>query len=479
MTSILSAVQLAGLPASELAFYGLKAAGYADLLAAQAESPAAYLVPEAWAIPAQVGGILDGAELRTAFENLTQGRRTKGVMMARSSSMEERPGTNSTLMRKYDPQDPRGSLQQFLSSIFGVRNTAPNMGVLATMAVGGIRVFGPGDERFGWDNVSFIADSHSPLNPDEMIFAFVHGLGTRVVEGGGEVIQVAVDRRTCKITGFVNQNIMALQQIGGSGEGVDHWGEYIQRFADSYDMKKGAVQHHPLERGLATEDHYLVWSAGRLYGADKLRFADGYRILGITPFATPKMLENLIDILVYLAECFGPVQIEGAFESHLELVPHLYQLMPVPVSESESGHLLVANPFLTSNKVIGKGSFEGPLVAMETPYDLWTSRPLETLDHQLAKAGYILWAERGQTRETVFSTPHATVRLSGQLENPSSHVATLMRILTRESPEKGYMFAMKVDQQFEKEPDEVVGPVRIYHRARVTSNGKELAVELI
>lgn len=464
--------------------YGLKAAGYADLLAAQAESPAAYSVPEAWAVPAPVAGILDGQDLRTAFEILTQGRRTKGVMMARSSSMEERPGANPTLMKKYDPKDLRGSFQQFLSAIFKVRNTAPHMGVLATMAVGGIRTFGPSDERFGWENVSFIADSHHPLNPDEMFFAFVHGLGTRAVAGGGEVIQVIVDRNTRKITGFINKNRQKITQFGGGVGKVMYTDEYAQRREDYFDFVAGTVQEANLDGSLLNEPHILVWADGKLFGRrDRLPWDSQKTILGMTPFDDSQMVYNLIDILIYLSDIFGPVQIEGAFENCREEKPYLYQLIKVPADEVTAAPLVVENPFLTSSHVIGRGIFEGPLLVYDNEGDYTRDRmfPNETLrkmDARFAGAGYAILAGQ-QLLGICNATPNARVRLSQSFENPSGHAPTLMRILTRESPEKGYMFAMDVAQNFEKEPDEVVGPVRIYYHARVTSNGKEVAVELL
>ncbi len=179
LASIVPIGSLVGVSPGVLESYGLKSAECATLLELQPASPFDYEVPEAFAIPAREDASFVEGDIDDTFDALTSGMDDRAVLMARSSSKIEAPGANPTYSVGFDPTDRSGSRKNFRDAVVRLLDHSPQMGVLAMPMVGTPRQVEGAGLTFGYDNVSFVADSHHPASPDEMHFALVHGLGTR------------------------------------------------------------------------------------------------------------------------------------------------------------------------------------------------------------------------------------------------------------------------------------------------------------
>lgn len=327
-----------GALAQTAAMYGQKSAGYARLHLAQPTAPAPFGIPDAIAIPPTSQGSYTDGEFTDVFAALTTGRTEPGVAMARSSKIGELPGQNPTLLSTYDPHDVAGSCARFLANVHAVADVSPDMGVLATMMVGGLTSLPRRRRAFGYSNVSFVADTHHPMRHDEMYIALVSGLGTRVVAAGSDAITITALRKNGLITHVGNRTTASA--IGNSQSAVGA-SAYRQRKIDYVDLGKGAVVTRPFDYvrysghvpdagGAELAGRWLAWADGKLqpgveslWGGVTLRNErpEGMLLLGAMPIALPEMIHNLIAILQYLALHVGPVQIEGAFPTPWDPTP--------------------------------------------------------------------------------------------------------------------------------------------------------------
>jgi len=490
---------------SELvASYGLKTAGHAQLLSLQGRSPIAYDVPPAWAVPASSQGRATRSDLRDAFENLTKGLSRETVLMARGSALSERPGESPTLFFLFDPQDRRASFKVFESRIGEVRAAHQDMGVLATLMVGGLSVFRDGRRGIGWNNVSFVADTHHPMAPRDMHIAAVSGLGTQAVAAGREAVFITADRMNGLINSFVNKTQEAfLRPYFGSKPCFDRKA-YRQKKADYFDLENQRLEERALESEFfewfrfdpVTGTHrvdiprviygHLVRNA-REVSLDKkreLHSIPGFRPeevdVGVNPFREGAPLMNLIGILQFLSGEAGPVQIEGAFSAGSSPIPFLYQLQEMPESAVSRIPLGVTSRDLHSTEVIGVVDFTGPL--------LWTREATATvlreMDRRFAASGYIL-VTSGHEGKLIEATPHCRIRLATDQLNIGSHAVALARLKMWENPDAGYLLAQNVaianarrDSIGGRQYDDESDGVSIFHRAHLQSNGSEMAVEV-
>lgn len=200
---IVNILQLVGQPKAALQPYGIKTAGVVELARLAPFSPVPYSVPQGFAIEAGAHSRVTDPDLRSAFDALVQGR-GEAVVVVRSSAVTEAPGKNPTKfvgVRAASPDDGFGRVRE---AVHEVGSHSRDMGVLLMPLVAGNTVAVGDQTLLGHDNVSFVADTHNPVRPDELSMAFVSGLGTHVVDANSEAILVAADRVRGKITSFIN-----------------------------------------------------------------------------------------------------------------------------------------------------------------------------------------------------------------------------------------------------------------------------------
>ncbi len=494
-----------GLPPAFIGSYGLKTAGYVRLQALQSACPIRYEVPPAWAIPPRSQGRATEWDLRQAFDDLTQGLSEEAVFMARGSSLAERPGESPTLFFRFDPHGRRQSFRTFVSKIGEVRATHDDMGVLATIMVGGLHLFRDGTRAIGWDNVSFVADTHHPMAPQDIHIAAVSGLGTQAVLPGGEAVFITADRHLGLINSFVNKTEEAfLLPNFGSRPCLDRKA-YRQKRADYFDPDRETIASRELESdfihwfrfnpetGIHREDYPRVYY-GHLVrrmrevspaAEQKLRAIPGYGDqeieVGINPFLEGTPLMNVIGILQFLAENVGPVQVEGGFLTGASPMPFLYQLQDTPESLVSRLPLSAMRRDLHSQEIIGVADFTGPLLWTRSA----TADVLSEMDRCFADTGYMLLTS-GHEGRLIEATPHCRIRLATGRINVGSHAVMLARLKMRESPDAGYLLAQNVgivNAAYRsingRRKDEERAGVHIFHRARLESNGSEMAVEIL
>lgn len=456
--------------------YGVKAAGYSQLVELQQQCPVPYLVPDAYAVPPLAHGGFSAADIRQAFNDLTSGLAQAAVLIARSSATDEMPGQNPTLFTYFNPKDVEGSFKRYAASVNEVLNTSSTMGVLLTKMVGDPVTLKGGKVVIGRNNVSFVADSHNPVNADEMTMSLVHGLGSKVVEAGNEAIIFTVDRDIGNITFVGEQRADAVLQRTNS-TGIDDLQDYRQRSCDAFDVKSGAVVSRPIDEGVFA--NYAVYTPNVVHGmltSDDIPPGplqiEGlmYRQMYHTPFGNVGMFGQLAGALKYLSEQLGPVQIEGAFTSNDASAMHLYQVLSVPEPTRSNVPLTIQQPDLISKMVMGSGRVQMPLF-YRSGYT--SSSDLRAFDAQHATTGYALLAQSHDLELTGMS-PNCRVRLSYKDENMSSHPVTLTRFKMLENPEAGYMLAMNV-QNVQGAQVVKYGP---HAMVTIESNGKELRMEL-
>lgn len=498
---VVPATSLVGAAPAGLLPYGIKTAGYAQLIGLQPQSPVPFIVPEAWAVPARSMGQFTTADIRTAFDALTAGLGSPSVLMARSSAIDETPGANPTLSVALDPTDREGSSHRLNGAAEQLLDSSDKMGVLLTGMVGEASNLPDGTHAFGAANTSFVADSHSPINPDEMHIAAVHGLGTRAVDAGGDPILITVSRADGKITCLLNQTDAAARAPGGSIDPVARREDYRQQKLDYFDLETGEVKQTSFPGDLFKQDYSHVLANGQLWsyteffdarhkGLVDLEDADGHiltRPIGVFPFGSVEMFRQLVGVLMYLQGKVGPVQVEGAFPAHVSSALYLYQLLKVPSLSIEAGPLHLENPYFTSKRVMGKIDFRGPLVWIER--DCGDDLPrltariniIRELDRIFSEKGYILLAPRHE-KDIMGDSRHCRIRLSANEENASSHVVTDMRIRLIAEPNSGYFLAKNVSAVDAARP--LPARARRFGRdiviidgAHVVSNGAAMALE--
>lgn len=478
--------------------YGVKAAGNSQLVELQPQCTVPYLVPDAWAVPPLAYGDFSTSDIRVAFDDLTKGLTQGAVLMARSSATDEMPGKNPTLFTYFDPDNIESSFKRFAASVDEVLGTSRTMGVLLTKMVGDPVTLPDGQVVIGRKNVSFVADSHNPVVPEEMSLSLVHGLGTKVVEAGPEYIAVTVDRKSGLITSFGDQTKAALLADCGSLGTTPRaqLSDYRQLQCDGFDVGKGQIVSRPIDHdvfsskfpprivdGMLTADEFPV-------SPEKQDPTVLSRHVKFSPFGNVGMFQQLTGALQMLSRNLGPVQIEGAYCSNDASALYLYQLISVPELTRSAEGLTVEKPLFVSNKVIGRGKVQLPLIVLSDQVVLhFTSRmtgndviqygldpryigELQAYDAQ-HKTGYALLAPQ-QGRALVEATPHCRVRLSETTENLSSHAVTLTRYLAHQNPDQGYMMAMEVKGDFGQDP---AAGILVYDKVRIESNGRELRLK--
>ncbi len=424
--------------------------------------------------------------------------------MARGSSLEERPGVSPTEVSRFDPSDLKGSFREFEKKVFQVLGHDPDMGVLLCPMVGGLHTFSDHVTAFGWENVSFVADSHHPMIPKDLHFAVVQGWGTRAVRAGSDAILISADRHFGWITSFIHKTEEAFLRPYHAAAPCLRGEDYSQKQAEFVDMATGLPASRRLEDRFFSSFRWdpllgdSVTEFPRIFFGRLIRKEDEVDSetqqafletpgvyheetqIGANPFQEGRMLTSLIGILQFFSREVGPVQIEGAFPHGSAEKPFLYQLTEMPEPFSRRTGLRLRKKHFSSDMVLGVVEFFGPLL-MARSDDL---EPLRELDERFAGSGYTLLVP-GHTGPVMEATPHCRLRLSTSRENLGSHSVSLTRLKIHENPEDGYFLATKVKLHGAEEgrirgkaPEEYRG-VQIFPRVHLDSNGVEMGVEIL
>lgn len=438
---ILRLSQMVGSPEGQIRRYGGKAQGLVKLLEAQGQAPHPFAIPDTFGIPAHVKDV-DDRELRRVYDALTAGAGSRGVLMARSSSLAEMPGRFESLSAAYDLRNPDQGFLRFLNAVQKVRAQSPeDMGVVLMPMVGNVRVTRHGKHSFGETNTSFVADSHSPIHPDEMHIAAVHGLGTRVVAANSDFIPVFVDRATGHILNIGNKDDEQILAYGEEEVIAGRLRNYRQKRLDYFDLKSGSLRSRLIFKDVVDTNHFMLLSGGMLVrDVERTYLWPG---IGISPFTNGVSLYQLSRLLGFLSDQYGPVQIEGALtESDSDRI-HLYQLLEMPDAKGSDKTITIQKPHMVASEVIGTCDFKGPLL-------VWHFKGrhevggLYRFDKEMSEkypGGYALITECHHS-DIVEATPHCRVRISFGSENISSHAVTMMRTLISQNPDSGYVMAM-------------------------------------
>lgn len=503
---------LAGMaPACVASLYGLKTAGVVHLMNVRADSPHPYLVPPAFAVAAGRHREISPPALREAFDALSSGMRNGGALLVRSSDVEEKPGRNKTLFVRVDSRNRDASFAKLQKALRRVCGSSKGMGALLMPLVSGPARSFSGDLVLGVENVSFIANSHAAADDHEMYVAFVNGLGTRVVNEGTDFIPMTVDRKSGRVTSFVNKTERAALHFTKSMAPVADSLDYRQAWIDFFSLRNGKIvagilsndalvdaQGQRLRPYLMVEDGALRlfdWRNEEKMGYDEFVVTKGIQYLGWTPFTSPEPPTRLIAILRYLASRSEvPIQIEGAFAGLAETAPHLYQHIDLPPITKTPVQVDLEGVDCSSKNVIGSCDVQVPLVALENTAAFIMGMQslcaeLKRMDEQFSKTGYALLADRHPS-QVIALTPHCRVRLSLGNENMASHAATYARILQAQNPGSVAVLASQVQMSEPmqllfttlrtREPSSTSWGVAhlLSPRAHIRSNGRALSVDL-
>lgn len=466
--------------------YGTKAYGLGVLSELQGASPVPYLVPLSFALRMmREGGFVAGA-LAYAFDALTHGLAHDAVLMARSSGYQERPGANSTLFSRFDPQNIDESRRRFESATHTVASASEDMGVVLTRLVGRKTATHGLKPAIGRENASFVANSHSLISPDELFIAIAHGLGTRVVEGAKGSIIVTANREGGLVTGFVNHPDGVVRTTGFSGIAVSASDNYRQTMRDIYLLEAGMLSEERFDEQSSAPMEYLSivdGKVGDLTIAYDDKSSDPFfsKVIGWSPFPTSEAVQGLFGVIKFLSDRLGPIQIEGAFapDESGTVSLYLYQLLGLPRVNAEVWPLTITDPVLTSNRVMGRGKWTMPLVGIDS-WVLVDCNEIKEIEARFADSGYALLADE-HSGQLLDDTPHAKIRLSVETDNFASHIATDMLIQLSRDPTRG-MMAMGVRLVPGKQkppPDEGSGKINIWNNVTIESSGRELAIDFL
>lgn len=472
--------------------YGIKTAGIWDpLLALQNESPVPYSVPEAIALTPRSCGGVTSSDLDQAFEQISAYSNEPRPWLARSSALNEKSGSNDSPPFYVDPQDRRGSLRAFKTTVERMMDSDADLGVLLMPMVGAWSKLG-GMRVFGAEIVSFAADTVNPFRSTEMHFAFVQGLGIGAVGMGKNAVLVTVDRDSGEITFLGNRDKRVLRKHTGSTSVPLEPETYRQKTRHFFDPKKLDIASLPLtDKYFQEHDHRLLTiSDGRFVRLPKNVLLTSSE--GIMPFDDPETFSNLVSIMQFIHAKRGRSQIEGAFLRRTAQFPFLYQHITPPPSPTLDRDLMPLQRHIYSNEVIGCGSFEGPLVwyiPRNPELSMAGICKLMDIDKKFAETGYIMLG--AQDREVMNHTPNCRHRISEEPLNASGHAITLMREEMCEHPEISVTItenAQVMQKNYGSRAiagikgkiiDEDESAITVFEKVRLDSNGRELAVEIV
>lgn len=464
--------------------HGLKTLGCAKLLSEQAGSPLPYYLPEnVFAIQPRSAGRVSENDLRAQFYQMVSLSKTPIPWFARSDALDESPGKYDSPPVLIDPNDKDSSWQRFYRTVSQMLGSNENLGVLLMPMLGGWKTFADGTRGYGYDLVSFVADTVNPAKTDEMHIAIVQGLGHGAV-GSDNAVLITADRETGEITFFGHRDENLLKQRHGSMKVVNSRERYRQKEVHYFEPTSGKVKQRLLETDFFDRlaSPYIL-SRGRLELLELYVPCGDFHVLGLTPFDNLAMFGNLISILQYVHTEHGPSQIEGAFLDRSAPYPYFLQHIHAPPSVVENRELTIADPHFVSDRVIGRGQFEVPFIeafCLPESKELDNISWLRSIDRRYAETGYILYAEAFHPMRTVEATPHCRFRLSWAIGNISSHAMTEARYRVARDPEAGIL-AMKVEKTGRALPAPSIGygDALAYSKARIDSNGSRMAVEIL
>ncbi len=468
--------------------YGPKTAGVIDPLETlPEESPVPWLVLERIVLPPKSRGRVSEEDLKQIFEEIVGSCDGPRPWFARSTELKEQSGRNHSPEFYVDPNDKRGSFRDFQDTVKAMREGNPDMGVLLMPMVGEWSVLAGGAQAFGAEIVSFAADTVNPFRPSEMHMAFAHGLGMGAVGAGRDAVRVTADRESGKITFFGNLDERVMRCVAGStARPVDSY-SYRQKKRYFFDPQTKRIE----SKNLSLDYFITAFISRQLIDDGVLRLEQPgesflEKLLGQTPFGNPAMLSNLVSILQFIHARKGRSQIEGAFLNRTAPYPYLYQHITPPPSPELARDIAPLERHIYSDMVIGCGSFEGPLVWYlgDEERDL---RNLTSVDAAFAGSSYILLG--AHTREIINSTPHCLHRISEDWLNASGHAITLMREWMQEHPERAMTIAERARVEGKntggcrviagrRGKTDFRGTVVVFDKARLDSNGREMAVEI-
>lgn len=505
---------LAQLSPDQLQAYGPKTAGNVWNFQQLFDCPYPYRVPNFWGIAAGDLGRVQDRDLRRPFDFMTRRFKVPRVLMSRSSALDETPGENPTLFSIYDPAEPETSFRAFRETVFRVGETSEQMGVLLMPMVGSARLFADGRAGFGWDNVSFTLDTHNPFDSRQISVALTHGLGIRTVDDrNSDVIPLIVDRETGLIQSYNLGNRRFFSRHEASTSWPDDGCYYRQQRAHYIDLNTGTAE----ERSLRLDAPYLFRGTSFTYNGYRARIERGRyldsgpgdlefdrwfqsetvpdrlllldQFIGASPFVDSRSILNLIGAARYLSMKAGrPLQIEGAFQHRGETTPLFYQKLDVAATLQDNSDLQLEEAQFCSRHVMGCTDFNGPLVFFDGCMTVEGRQQLETIDEMFADTGYVLCSDEPQFREIVVATPHCRVRVVGSFQNPEAHAFTTIRDQITDHPSAGYAMGVLAKNMngeeglwtsmSELEPSQQWDGVRIWDKARVGANGREMRVQI-
>lgn len=463
--------------------FGSKATGIEHLFRSQGNSPLPYFVPYGLGIPPISIKITDDSRLKEIFERILSLTPEPRPWLARSIALNERPGKYESPAFLVDPRDPEGSYQRFSGTVRRMQEIDDRLGTMPMPMIGSWYEFDDGKWGFAYDIVSFVADSVNPTDPDEMHLAIVHGLGKGAVELGREAILTTVNRKSGNITFLGNKDQEMIKKSGRSCEPVYDPREYRQKSVHYFDPDAGDIAMRALAPQLLKNN--AGYDCHRTYVQPISKGKGGS--FGCGPFSNHASLANLVSILTYLHDVFGPIQIEGAFLNKNTPFPYLHQLITVPKTVLEERPLTIEKRHISSDKVIGAGKFEGPIIFHKEdrtlPYGYKSNLSIiDKLDEEFADTGYILVTDEN-TWVMFQATPHCRCRITESSMNVSSHAVTETRYRIAEDPGVAHILAMNAKiEDFDPSgagADFREGNVAVYRKARIDSNGREVAVEII
>jgi hypothetical protein len=472
--SIKSLSELNEMPFDEAELrFGTKAANLGLLSQMSQDESAGFSVPEGIAVEPGTSRQEITDTVRSRFETEYGGT---SPLIVRSSGRNEDPGQHSSIITGVRSYRSLKDIGDILSAYEQV--TKPGIAaVIQNLAHGYSEI----SDNYGENDASFVAQSRSPINPDNYYIAAVNGLARPLLDGIDKGMIIEVNETTHNVASVLSMSDEALQN------GFDNRDQLVrQRYMEVLDSRTLRVTRHSTE----FSNFEPVFFRGFNYDF-ALRTMSPFRIDGRNRKNTE--LERLIAAMDFIKAEYGhEFEIEGTFselaegQDRLLNIVQIRQLEPRIESKVKVDAPADYTKLLDVQAVFGVADVETDMYVFDShDWDEKLMGEMARIDAAYPEGNYVLVVPSWLHGAFFKYVPNNKILITNDTPNLASHANGLMRakISRGEKVALGNLSQQKLQDICAQHPDRVIkkpsdkkGQIAQFKNVRFISNGREAAV---